>query len=159
MAEPTITCPNCKTEIKLTESLAAPLVADTRRRYEEQLTARRQEIAGREQTVRDQQAAVEQASADLDAQVAQRVAEVRERIAEEEAIRTQRSAELDLQAKDRARATVRSLSFDLHPREGATRSPGGRDSHPVVSIRTPVSGRPGGGSDPELQYKFRSAPP
>lgn len=26
MTEPTIICPNCKTEIKLTESLAAPLV-------------------------------------------------------------------------------------------------------------------------------------
>ncbi len=31
MAEPTITCPNCKTEIKLTESLAAPLVESIRR--------------------------------------------------------------------------------------------------------------------------------
>ena len=29
MAEPTITCPNCKTEIKLTESLAAPLIVHT----------------------------------------------------------------------------------------------------------------------------------
>ena len=26
MTEPTIICPNCKTEIKLTESLAAPLI-------------------------------------------------------------------------------------------------------------------------------------
>lgn len=26
MTEPTITCPNCKTKIKLTESLAAPLI-------------------------------------------------------------------------------------------------------------------------------------
>ena len=137
MAEPTITCPNCRTEIKLTESLSAPLVADTRRRYEEQLTAQRREIAGREQTVRDQQAAVEQASADLDAQVAQRVAEARERIAEEETARARRSAELDLRASERTRATVRSLSFDLHAREGATSAP----------ERVPASAR------------FRSAPP
>lgn len=27
MTEPTIICPNCKTEIKLNESLAAPLIA------------------------------------------------------------------------------------------------------------------------------------
>ena len=27
MTEPTIICPHCKTEIKLTESLAAPLIA------------------------------------------------------------------------------------------------------------------------------------
>ena len=34
MIEPTITCPNCSTEIKLTESLAAPLIQSTRREYE-----------------------------------------------------------------------------------------------------------------------------
>jgi hypothetical protein len=45
MNEPTITCPNCKSEIKLTESLAAPLIESTRRQYEEKLTAERQTIA------------------------------------------------------------------------------------------------------------------
>lgn len=37
MAEPTITCPNCKIEIRLTESLAAPLIAATRKQFEDQL--------------------------------------------------------------------------------------------------------------------------
>jgi hypothetical protein len=37
MTDPTITCPSCKTEIKLTESLAAPLLESTRRQFEEQL--------------------------------------------------------------------------------------------------------------------------
>lgn len=37
MTEPTITCPNCETEIKLTELLAAPLIAATRKQFEEQL--------------------------------------------------------------------------------------------------------------------------
>jgi hypothetical protein len=36
-AEPIISCPNCKAEIKLTESLAAPLVEATRREYERRL--------------------------------------------------------------------------------------------------------------------------
>jgi hypothetical protein len=31
MIEPQIVCPNCHTEIKLTESLAAPLIAETRK--------------------------------------------------------------------------------------------------------------------------------
>lgn len=30
MTEPTIVCPNCQTEIRLTESLAAPLIAASR---------------------------------------------------------------------------------------------------------------------------------
>lgn len=37
MTEPTITCPNCRTEIKLTESLAAPLIQATRKQFEEKL--------------------------------------------------------------------------------------------------------------------------
>lgn len=37
MAEPTIVCPNCKTEIKLTESLAAPLLEASRRDFEQRL--------------------------------------------------------------------------------------------------------------------------
>ena len=36
MTEPTITCPNCKTEIKLTELLAAPLIESTRIKFEQQ---------------------------------------------------------------------------------------------------------------------------
>ena len=38
MTDPTITCPSCGTEIKLTESLAAPLIEQTRREYEARLT-------------------------------------------------------------------------------------------------------------------------
>ena len=34
MIDPTITCPKCKTEIKLTESLAAPLIESTRLQYQ-----------------------------------------------------------------------------------------------------------------------------
>ena len=37
MTEPTIICPNCKIEIKLNESLAAPLIEATRKQYEQQL--------------------------------------------------------------------------------------------------------------------------
>ena len=37
MTDPTIICPNCKTEIKLTESLAAPLIESTRQQYEKRI--------------------------------------------------------------------------------------------------------------------------
>ena len=40
MTEPVIVCPNCKTEIKLTESLAAPLIESTRRQFEQKLSVR-----------------------------------------------------------------------------------------------------------------------
>ena len=36
-SDPTITCPHCKTEVRLTESLAAPIVEATRAQYEAKL--------------------------------------------------------------------------------------------------------------------------
>ncbi|HED18119.1 MAG TPA: hypothetical protein ENI74_01275 [Gammaproteobacteria bacterium] len=36
MTEPTVTCPNCKMEIKLTESMAAPLIESTRLQFGQQ---------------------------------------------------------------------------------------------------------------------------
>jgi len=48
MTEPTITCPKCKTEIKLTESLAAPLIESTRQQFEQQLAQKDSDIAQRE---------------------------------------------------------------------------------------------------------------
>ncbi len=49
MTEPTIICPKCKTEIKLTESLAAPLIETTRLQFEQQLAQKDSDIAKREQ--------------------------------------------------------------------------------------------------------------
>lgn len=45
MAEPTVICPNCKTEIKLTESLAAPLLEATRRDFEKRLKQKDADLA------------------------------------------------------------------------------------------------------------------
>jgi len=59
MTEPTITCPKCSTVIKLTESLAAPLVESTRRQFEERLKQQQREIEMREAAVRKQQEAIE----------------------------------------------------------------------------------------------------
>ena len=55
MTEPTITCPHCKTEIKLTESLAAPLIESTRRQFEQQLAQKDSDIATREQAMREKE--------------------------------------------------------------------------------------------------------
>jgi hypothetical protein len=45
MAEPTIVCPKCKTEIKLTESLAAPMIDAVRRDFESRMQQKDQEAA------------------------------------------------------------------------------------------------------------------
>ena len=48
MSDPTVACPNCQTEIKLTESLAAPLVEAARREYEQKLKREQSRICEEE---------------------------------------------------------------------------------------------------------------
>jgi hypothetical protein len=74
MTEPTITCPNCKTEIRLTESLAAPLIAATRKQFEERLSQKDAEVAKREESIREKEKQVLEAKRNLDEQVADQVA-------------------------------------------------------------------------------------
>jgi hypothetical protein len=99
MTEPTLTCPTCRTQIKLTESLAAPLIEDTRRRYEDQLARKEAEVAGREAAIRDQQAQIAAARDAIDAQVAAKVDEERGRIAAAEAQKAKRLVATDVDAK------------------------------------------------------------
>jgi multidrug resistance efflux pump len=75
MTEPTLTCPTCRTQIKLTESLAAPLIEVTRKRFEAQLARKEAEVAGREAAIRDQQAQIAAARNSIDAQVAAKIDE------------------------------------------------------------------------------------
>jgi hypothetical protein len=48
MTEPTIVCPKCSNEIRLTESLAAPLIAATRREFEQRLQVERARVVAEE---------------------------------------------------------------------------------------------------------------
>jgi hypothetical protein len=74
MTEPTITCPKCNTEIKLNESLAAPLIAATRKQFEQQLAQKDSDIAAREQAMRDKEKQLLEDKRKLDDQVADQVA-------------------------------------------------------------------------------------
>ena len=62
MAEPTIICPNCATEIKLTESFAAPLIEATRKRYKAKIAEKEADVSKRETQLRVQQKEIEDAS-------------------------------------------------------------------------------------------------
>ncbi|MGC9260267.1 MAG: DUF2130 domain-containing protein [Phycisphaerae bacterium] len=85
MADPTIICPKCGTEIKLTESLAAPLVAATRRELEEKIARNNSEVARREAAIKEKEAAVLAARTSIDEQVAAKLESQRTAIAAEEA--------------------------------------------------------------------------
>jgi hypothetical protein len=73
MSEPTLSCPHCHTEIRLTESLAAPLLAATRKEFEQRLASKEQEVATREQGLREKEKAVIEAKNRLQDQVLEQV--------------------------------------------------------------------------------------
>ena len=99
MTEPTLTCPSCRTEIKFTESLAAPLIDATRRRYEAQLAQKEAEVAGREAAIRDQQAADRRGQAYHRRASGRKVDQERGKIAAAEAQKAKRLVATDLDAR------------------------------------------------------------
>jgi len=84
MNEPTIICPSCKTEIKLTESLAAPLIESVKRDFEKRLGQLNSDIAKREQAIKDRETALAQEKENVDQQVLEKVKGERAKIAVEE---------------------------------------------------------------------------
>jgi len=101
MTEPTITCPSCKTEIKLTESLAAPLIETTRRDYERRFAQKETESAKREADIREREAELVKAQESLDEHVAEKLKVERTRIAAEESKKAKFALAHDLEQKSK----------------------------------------------------------
>jgi hypothetical protein len=89
VTDPQIVCPECRTEIKLAESLAAPLIAETRRQFEAQLAAREADSGRRE------------ARESVDEQVTARLRAERAAIVEAEAKKAKSALADELGRRDR----------------------------------------------------------
>jgi hypothetical protein len=113
MTGPTIFCPNCRAEIPLTESIAAPLIAATRRQYEMQLSQKDEEVARREAAMRDRERQIAEARRTLDAQIADRVstqlAAERERVSAEESAKAKLASAVELRARARELAELQEV--------------------------------------------------
>ncbi len=113
MTEPTIICPNCRTEIKLTESLAAPLIESTRKQFEQKLAQKDNDIAKREQAMREKEKLLADAKNRIDEQVALQVEEKlksdRARISAEESRKAKLAAATDLEQKTRELADLQEI--------------------------------------------------
>jgi len=99
MAEPTIFCPQCKSEIKLTESLAAPLLESVRRDYEQRLAQKDNEISKREKLLNQRAESIEKAKQNLDHEIEQKLRSERARIVSEEAQKAKLAIGSDLEQK------------------------------------------------------------
>lgn len=102
MSEPTVICPNCNTEIKLNESLAAPLLAATKQVFEKRLAQKDADILKRESSLREQELVLHKAKETLDDQVAERLKQERSKIVAEEAKKAKliSANELEQKAKE-----------------------------------------------------------
>jgi hypothetical protein len=109
MTDPTIICPKCKTEIKLTESLAAPLIESTRREYEQRLTQKDADIAKRESSLREREEVLSKSKATIDEQVAEKLRQERGKIAAEEARKAKLSLQTDLDQKTKDLADLQEV--------------------------------------------------
>lgn len=109
MTEPTITCPNCKTEIKLTESLAAPLIESTRRDFEKRLALKDSDIAKKEEVLREREEAVSKAKQAIDDQVAEKLLVERAKIASEESKKAKLALQSDIDEKARELAELQDV--------------------------------------------------
>jgi len=101
MTDPQIVCPNCRTEIKLTESLAAPLLADARRQFEQQLAAKEADFGRREARLKQLQDELAMSRDAIDEQVAAKLSVERAAMAEEEAKKARTALADDLYQRDR----------------------------------------------------------
>ena len=112
MNEPTIICPNCKSEIKLTESLAAPLIEATRRQFEHTIAEKEQQVANREAAICEQKTAIEKARGAIDEQVSEKLKAEREKIIAEEAKKARLILETDIEWKTKEVADLQEVLKD-----------------------------------------------
>ncbi|WP_295101167.1 DUF2130 domain-containing protein, partial [uncultured Candidatus Kuenenia sp.] len=109
MTEPMITCPKCQTAIKLTESLAAPIVESARREYEQRLAQKDADIAKRETLLCEREKEIVRAKEAIDGQVAEKLRQERDRIVAEESRKAKLALAADFEQKRKELADLQEV--------------------------------------------------
>jgi hypothetical protein len=109
VTDPQIICTNCGTEIKLTESLAAPIVAASRKEFEAQLAAKEADFGRREAHLKHTQDDLAKARETLDEQLAVKMSAERVAIADAEARKARLALADDLGQRDRQLAELQQM--------------------------------------------------
>ena len=99
--DPTIVCPKCHTEIKLTESLAAPLLEGARKDFEQRLLDKDSEVERREASITTREEAVRLAREAVDAEVLAKLQKERQQIATDEARKAKQALAIEMEQKSR----------------------------------------------------------
>lgn len=102
-----ITCPNCKTEIPLTDAMAHQVREQMEKEFAVRQRQLQETVAAREKAVADQAKALEQAQQGIDRQIADRLAAERKKL----------HAEAQEQAKQDLKVEMQDLRTQLHDRQ------------------------------------------
>ena len=106
--EPTLHCPNCNHEIRLTESLAAPLLAETRQRFQQQLASKDAEMERKTEALRLEREQLSKDREQIEDQVTKRLTAERAQLVATESKKAQKAAAAELQAKEAEAAELRA---------------------------------------------------
>jgi hypothetical protein len=122
MIDPIITCPNCRMAIKLTESLAAPLIESTKRGFELQMAQKEAEIGQREEAIQEQRTTLEKAREGIEEQVQNQLKGERVKIVQEEVRRATLLVSGDLEQKTREVAELSQVLVDRNAKLAAAQN-------------------------------------
>lgn len=106
MTEPTMTCPSCSEEIKLTESLAAPLIQEMREKYQSQIKEKEDDIRKREKTIRKREEKISRTEKSIEKTIEDKVSEK---------LKTERNVIIE-QEKKKAESDIKIKMKDLESR-------------------------------------------
>ena len=106
--EATLHCPNCNHEIRLTESLAAPLLAETRQRFQQQLASKDAEMERKTEALRLEREQVAKDREQVEDQVAKRLTAERAQLVAAESKKALEAAAAELRAKESEAAELRA---------------------------------------------------
>lgn len=114
MADPRISCPHCNTEIKLTESLAAPLLAKTQADYEKRLKDQQNQFAARAEELLKRETEVAHAQANVEGLVSERLQKERQALIDQGAKLASSKSEFDMAQQAEQ---IKSLQATVKQRE------------------------------------------
>lgn len=112
MSQPTINCPKCNAEVKLTESLAAPLIESIRRDYEDKLSAQDKKMSLREQSLKDKEQELKDQQISFDEKLRAEVEKIKNLVAQEESAKAKRLFEIELNSKTEENKSLQELLQD-----------------------------------------------
>ena len=155
--EPILQCPNCNHEIRLTESLAAPLLAETRQRFQEQLASKDAEMARKVEALRLEREQLAEAREQVEEQVSNRLAAERNQLIAAEAKKARDAAAAGGRRRD-APPVVESTEVD-EPNVDVALANAHLDSIPAILRRAMPQGAEGEALAARLAQHAKQASP